>query len=53
MSRRLTLALALLCLVVWIIGGFVVPVGSGWIHLFLGAGMVLLVRRVVTGGSER
>lgn len=51
--QNLTLALALICLLIWILGGFVVPVGAGWIHLFLGAAMVLLVRRVVVGRSGR
>lgn len=38
-----------MALVAWIILGFVVPVGAGWVHLLLALGMILLVRRVVTG----
>ncbi len=49
----ITLIAALLALVVWIVFGFVVPVGAGWIHLFLALGMVLLVRRVVLGRAAR
>lgn len=39
----------ILALVVWILGAFIVPVGAGWIHLFLALGVILLIRRVVTG----
>lgn len=48
---NLTLAVALMALVAWIILGFVVPVGAGWVHLLLALGMILLVRRVVAGKS--
>ena len=46
---NLTLAVALMALVAWVVLGFVVPVGAGWVHLLLALGMILLVRRVVTG----
>ncbi len=49
----MTLIGGVLALVIWILFGFVVPVGTGWIHLFLGLGMVLLVRRVVLGTAAR
>ena len=49
---NLSLVLGLLALAVWIVGAFVIPVGAGWIHLFLAAGVVLLIRRVVTGRRE-
>jgi len=49
---NLSLALGLLSLAAWIILAFVVPVGAGWVHLFLAAGVVLLIRRVVTGPRE-
>ena len=42
-------ALALVSLVIWVLGTFVVPVGAGWIHLFLAAGVMLLIRWVVKG----
>jgi hypothetical protein len=43
---------AIVLLALWIVLGFVVPVGSGWPHLLLAAAMVLLVRRVVAGPRE-
>ncbi|MDO8665955.1 MAG: hypothetical protein Q7J79_05040 [Gemmatimonadales bacterium] len=46
---NLTLAVALMALVAWIVIGFLVPLGAGWVHLLLAAGVMLLVRRVVTG----
>jgi hypothetical protein len=46
-----SLALGLLALAIWITGTFIHPVGAGWIHLFLAAGVILLIRRVVTGRS--
>lgn len=53
-SKRmnLSLALGLLALVAWIVLALVVPVGAGWVHLFLAAGVILLIRRVVTGPRE-
>jgi hypothetical protein len=50
---NLSLALGILSLAIWIVGVFVIPVGAGWIHLFLAAGVILLIRRVVTGRGER
>jgi hypothetical protein len=44
-----SLGLALLALLVWIVGVWFAPVHAGWIHLFLAAGVVLLVRRIVVG----
>ncbi len=49
----MTLWGGILALVVWIVFGFVVPVEAGWIHLFLGLGMALLIRRVVLGREAR
>jgi hypothetical protein len=46
---NLSLVLGIVSLLAWIILAFVVPVGAGWVHLFLAAGVILLVRRVVTG----
>lgn len=46
---NLTLAVAVMALVAWIVLGFLVPLGAGWVHLLLAAGVMLLVRRVVTG----
>ena len=49
---NLSLILGLLCLAAWLVCTFVAPVGAGWIHLFLAAGVILLIRRVVTGRRE-
>jgi hypothetical protein len=39
-----TLVLALVCLLAWILLAFVFPLGVGFVHLLLGAGTTLLVR---------
>jgi aryl-alcohol dehydrogenase-like predicted oxidoreductase len=44
-----SLLAALVPLVIWIVGAFLVPVGAGWIHLFLAASVVLFIRWVVNG----
>ena len=46
---NLTLAGAVALLAAWVLLAFVFPVGSGWVHLLIGAGVILLIRRVVTG----
>jgi hypothetical protein len=51
--NRLLLVLGLLCLVCWLVLGFIAPVGAGWAHLFLPAGVLLLMRRIVGGDSAR
>jgi hypothetical protein len=51
--KHVLLAGGLLCLAAWLALGFLVPVGAGWPHLFLPAGVLLLLRRVVGGGGER
>ena len=48
---NLSLIAGIVSLLVWIFFVFVHPVAAGWIHLFLAAGLVLLIRRVVTGRS--
>jgi hypothetical protein len=48
---NLSLGLGLVCLAVWVVGIFIHPVGAGWIHAFLAASVILLIRRVVTGRS--
>jgi hypothetical protein len=47
------LVLGIACLLAWLVLGFVAPVGAGWPHLFLPAGVLLLMRRVVAGGDGR
>ncbi len=49
----MTLIGGIAALVIWIVFGFVAPVHAGWIHLFLGLGMALLIRRVVLGREAR
>jgi hypothetical protein len=36
-------------LVAWVLLAFVFPVGAGWPHLLMAGGVMLLIRRVVTG----
>lgn len=43
----------LVALALWVLFGFVVPVGAGWVHLLLALALVLLIRRVVTGPEAR
>lgn len=50
---NVTLIGAIVSLVLWVVFGFIVPVGAGWIHLLLALGMALLIRRVVTGPAAR
>jgi hypothetical protein len=47
MNSNLSLALGLVALVAWLVLGFLIPLGAGWIHLLLAAGVMLLVRAVV------
>jgi len=47
--RPLLLAGTLAAFALWIILGFVVPIGSGWAHLFLPAAVCGLLAWVVTG----
>jgi hypothetical protein len=49
---NLSLGLGILALAAWILLTFVAPVGAGWVHLLLAAGVILLIRRVVTGRRE-
>jgi uncharacterized membrane protein len=44
-----TLAGAIVLLAAWVLLAFVLPVGGGWVHLLMGVGVILLIRRVVTG----
>jgi uncharacterized membrane protein len=46
---NLSLIVGILSLVLWIAFVFIHPVATGWVHLLLGLGVVLLIRRVVTG----
>ncbi len=44
-----SLAVGILALLAWIALVWVHPVAHGWPHLFLALGVILLIRRVVTG----
>jgi len=46
---NLSLAVGILALLAWILLVFIHPLHTGWVHLLLGLGVVLLIRRVVTG----
>ena len=48
---NLTLVLGLLSFVAWIVLVVVLHVPHGWPHVFLALGVILLIRRVVTGRS--
>lgn len=41
---NITFIIAIACLALWIVFGFVIPIGIGAVHLLLAAGAVLLVR---------
>ncbi len=48
---NVSLVLGLLALIAWIVLIFVLHTPAGWPHLLLAAGVILLIRRVVTGRS--
>lgn len=49
----LLLLLAVLCLAVWVGLAFVAAVPSGWVHVPLVAGVLVLVRAIVAADAER
>jgi hypothetical protein len=46
---NISLIAGILALLAWIFLVFLHPLHTGWVHLLLGLGVVLLIRRVVTG----
>lgn len=46
---NLSLAAAIVLLAAWVLLAFVFPVGTGWPHLLMAGGVILLIRRVVAG----
>lgn len=46
---NLSLLAGIVVLLLWVVLAFVVRVPHGWPHLLLGLGVILLIRRVVTG----
>lgn len=49
MNARWSLVLGVALMIAWIVLGLVVPLGAGWVHLLLAAGVMLLIRGVVLG----
>jgi hypothetical protein len=41
--------IAVILLILWLLGAFVVPVGGGLIHLLLVIALVVVLYRVITG----
>lgn len=41
--------LALVLFVLWILGAFIIPVGTGLIHLLLVLAVIVVLYRIVTG----
>ena len=50
---NLALISAVLCLVLWVVLAFIAAIPSGWVHLPLAAGTVLLAISFVHGGKRR
>lgn len=50
---NVTLLVGLAAFALWLLFGFVVPVGAGWVHLLLPLALVLFIRRIVTGKEGR
>jgi hypothetical protein len=48
----LSLILALVSFVAWIMLGFVTPVAAGWVHLFYAVGVILTARRILIGAPR-
>lgn len=48
----LSLILALVSLVLWLVLGFVTPVAAGWVHLLYAAAVVLIARRIIVGAPK-
>ena len=48
----LSVLLAIVSFVVWIMLGFVTPVAAGWVHLFYAAGIILIARRILVGAPK-
>lgn len=43
---------AVVCLILWVVLAFVVAIPSGWVHLPLAGGTVLLAVGIVEGGRK-
>jgi hypothetical protein len=49
---NLSVALALVSLVLWIALAFVTPIAAGWVHLFYAAAVLLIARRILIGAPK-
>ena len=49
---NLTLLTAIVAFVLWILFGFVMPAGTGVIHVLFAIGVMLLARRVLVGKTR-
>jgi len=52
LSRWLTLT-AILCFALWIVLAFVLALPTGWVHVPLVFGVLLVVRAIVAADAER
>ena len=43
---------ASLCILVWIVLAFVIAIPSGWVHIPLILGVLLIVKAIVEAGQE-
>jgi uncharacterized membrane protein len=50
---RILALLAVVCLAAWIVLAFVLALPSGWVHVPLAAGVLLIVRAIVAADDER
>ncbi len=48
---KLSFILAAAMLALWIVLAFVAAIPSGWVHIFLGAGVFFIVSGIVLSGS--
>ncbi len=52
MEMNLPAIAAILCLLVWIALTFVIAIPSGWVHIPLILGVLLIVKAIVSGGRS-
>lgn len=48
----LSVLLAVVSFVLWIVLGFVTPIAAGWVHLFYAAAVILAARRILVGAPK-
>jgi hypothetical protein len=52
MEMNLPAVAAILCILIWIVLAFVIAIPSGWVHVPLILGVLLIVKAIVDGGRE-